>query len=132
MKTTHHPQPLIFQNSELYQTVFDQNIFYNTKLIILKPYDLALEYLKKVPIKILFVNLNTNVILVELKIRNQSQIAALFKYLHNLGISKQGITGILTPILSGWEQSLEDKGLEVVFYPGTHIKYHQALKKENK
>lgn len=129
MKSTHYSHTTIFEPSDLYQTVYETNLFYNTKLIILKPYDLALEYLKKVPVKILFVKANSNVILTELRIRSQNQIAAVFKYLHNLGVSKQGITAILTPVLSGWEQNLEDKGVEVVFYPASDIKYYQALKK---
>lgn len=132
MKLTNNNQVTFFEHSTLYHVVYEQNHYYNNKIIIAKPFDLAPEYLKKTPIRLLFVKNSTNEILFEIKIKNQAQIAHVFKFLQFLNFSKQSITSIISPILSTWNQDLKENTVETVLYPKANKFYLEAVNNINK
>lgn len=132
MKIINSNQFSNFELTNLVHITYEQNHWYNTKIIVVKPFDLAKEYLKKQPIRILFVRNKTNEILVELKIKSQTQIAQCLKFLHELGISKNAIASILVPVLTGWNEDLKENEAEIVLYPNANKLYQTTLDKINK
>lgn len=129
MKSYSIRQINFFELEFYYQIAYQQKFMYNIDLIVLKPYDLAQEYLKDVPIKILFVKIKTGEIIAEIEIKSQGQIGELFKTLQDLHLSKQSIINILVSIFANWTEDLQDKGITTRVYANASKDFRKALLK---